>query len=374
MAKGTTLVMTVFCARLGGSIAAPSHGPRLFSGLARRTPEARPWRSLALACILPLLVVAARAQEPGGAGASPAMTQAAGVGEPITPVPLWADLDANKVALGRRLFNDSRLSSGNGVSCNSCHLINEGMTDHLPVSRGLPGYPGITNTLGLFNVGLNSKFSWSGRLATLEDHTDQVIQSKRTMGGQWEEVLVTLRRDPSVVAAFEAIYPDGIQRSNVIDAIVALELSFNTPNSPFDRYLRGEKDAISPETKAGYQLFKDYGCVSCHQGVNVGGNMLQAFGIFERPNGAKDNQETPGSALDTGITGYGPVFRVPSLRNVAHTAPYFHDGSVATLREAIDTMARTQLGRNLAQDDAAKLEAFLRSLTGEFQGVSLDKR
>ncbi len=293
--------------------------------------------------------------------------------EPIEPVPLSNDLDQNKVALGRRLFNDSRLSGGNGVSCTSCHAINQGMTDHLKLSRGLPGYPGITNTLGLFNVGLNAKFSWAGGITTLEDHTDRVIENKLTMGGRWDDVLETLRGDPSMVAAFEALYPDGIQRRNVIDAIVLLEMSLNTPNAPFDRYLRGDKAAISPQAEAGYRLFKDYGCVSCHQGINVGGNMLQVFGIFKAPDGSSEGISVPGSAADSGIAGDRPVFRVPSLRNVAHTAPYFHNGSATTLRQAIDTMAVVQLGRNLAEDDVAKLEAFLRSLTGEYEGVSLDK-
>lgn len=297
------------------------------------------------------------------------------VAEPVTgnaiePVPLTQNRDPRKVALGRSLFNDSRLSGGNGTSCASCHLPTMGFTDGLAISRGLPGHPGIVHTPTLFNVGLNSRFTWSGRLLSLEDHTNSVVESKMTMGAKWEDVIATLNKDAGLVAEFGALFEDGINRQNVIEAIVAYESSLNTPNAPFDRFLRGDQAAIGEEAKLGYQLFKDYGCISCHQGVNVGGNMLQVFGIFGKP-GAVKLTEIPGSATKTGISEDRPVFRVPSLRNVAVTAPYFHDGSAKTLREAIDVMASNQLGRKITDLDASRLEEFLKSLTGEYQGVSL---
>ncbi|WP_162895108.1 cytochrome-c peroxidase [Rhizobium terrae] len=295
-----------------------------------------------------------------------------GLGNAIEPVPLNTNLDPQKVALGRSMFNDSRLSGGNGVSCASCHFLNSGLTDRLPVSRGLPGYPGVVNTPSLFNVGLNSRFTWSGRLWTLEDHTRGVIESRTTMGAKWEDVIAILSRDTGLMDEFAAVFKDGLNPQNVIDVIVAYEQSLNTPNAPFDRYLRGDQAAIGEDAKQGFELFKNYGCVSCHQGVNVGGNMLQVFGIFGKTKAAAKGSETPGSATKTGISDDRPVFRVPSLRNVAHTAPYFHDGSATTLRKAIDIMASNQLGRHITDLDAARLEAFLRSLTGEYQGVSLD--
>jgi cytochrome c peroxidase len=178
----------------------------------------------------------------------------------------------------------------------------------------------------------------------------------------------------AMTTAFADIYSDGLQRKNAVDALVTFEKSLNTPNAPFDRYLRGDDTAISVGAKAGYQLFKDYGCVSCHQGVNVGGNMLQVFGIFGKPDAAAGGAKTPGSAQNSGISADRPVFRVPSLRNVAITGPYFHDGSAKTLRDAIGIMAENQLGRSITEEDTARLEDFLRSLTGEYQGVSLDKR
>jgi cytochrome c peroxidase len=291
--------------------------------------------------------------------------------EPITPVPLDIPLDQRKVALGRTLFNDSRLSGGNGLSCASCHFLEKGMTDGVPISRGRPGHPGITNTLSLFNVGLSAKFSWSGQHIMLEDQTEAVIKNPRTMGAKWDEVLALLKHDSALTTSFQENYSEGLAKKSVIDALVEYQKSLSTPNAPFDRYLRGDEKAISAEAQVGYQLFKSYGCASCHQGVNVGGNMVQVFGIFGNPRAAWKGPRTPGAAENSGLSNERPVFRVPVLRNVEMTAPYFHDGSVDTLRDAISVMAEQQLGRTLAEDDVAKIEAFLKSLSGEFQGVSV---
>lgn len=289
--------------------------------------------------------------------------------EPITPVPQHTDLDQRKVALGKGLFSDSRLSGGKGISCTSCHLPQYSFTDNVPISHGLPGAPGVTNTPTIFNVGLNALLNWSGQTKTLEEQANRVVEQKNTMGAKWPEVVDALRNDSVLTKAFSAVYDDGIKRENVIDALVEYEKSLNTPDAPFDQYLRGTTTAISDEAKSGYRLFKDYGCVSCHQGVNVGGNMLQVFGIFGTPDAATQGSATPGSAQDTGISTQEPVFRVPSLRNVAVTAPYFHDGSARKLEDAINIMANNQLGRSLEKDEVDKLKAFLTSLTGKYQGV-----
>lgn len=285
--------------------------------------------------------------------------------EPISPVPMSLPLNDLKVQLGRTLFTDSRLSSGNGVSCASCHLLDKAFTDGVSISRGLPDNPGILNTPTLYNVALNAKLNWSGKSFTLEEQADQVVENPRIMGGRWEEIILTLRSDSRLSASFNEIYAEGITRENVTDAIVEFEKSLLTPDAPFDRYLKGDRGAISPQAVAGYNLFKDYGCASCHQGVNVGGNMLQVFGIFGTPDSAASGEETPGSAEGSGIALDNPVFRVPPLRNVQKTAPYFHDGSAISLKDAIDVMATYQLGRQISQDDTAKIEAFLNSLTGE---------
>lgn len=294
--------------------------------------------------------------------------------EPISPIPPNVELDERKVDLGRRLFTDSRLSSGNGVSCATCHIAEKAMTDGLPVSRGLSTSQGLVNTPTLFNVGLNAKFNWSGEYLTLEEQTAMVVESPRTMGGKWDDILAAFAADEQLARAFHEAYGDGVSRENAIDAIIQYERSLLSPDAPFDEYLRGNERAISPDAAQGYGLFKTYGCASCHQGVNVGGNMLQVFGIFGTPDAAVLGGDTPGSAKDSGIADEKPVFRVPPLRNVAVTAPYFHDGSAKTLRAAINTMARYQLGRTLTEGDVAKLEAFLTSLTGRFQGVPLGSR
>ncbi|WP_292444178.1 cytochrome c peroxidase [Mesorhizobium sp.] len=289
--------------------------------------------------------------------------------EPISPVPLQVELDQKKVELGRMLFNDSRLSSGNGLSCASCHVLQRALADGQPISAGVAGDSMTTNTLTLFNVGLNQMLGWNGQTTSLEEQAEGVV--KRRMGGDWNEIVSTLGADSGMRAAFGEIYNDGLTRNNIISALVEYEKSLDTPNAPFDRYLRGDQNALSADAKAGYQLFKDYGCASCHQGVNVGGNMFQVFGIFGTPDAAENGALTEGSAQDTGIADDRPVFRVPSLRNVQHTGPYFHDGSVSTLPEAIGIMAQYQLGRDISKEEILKIQAFLDSLTGEYKGTPI---
>lgn len=291
--------------------------------------------------------------------------------EPITPIPLDIVTDPAKVELGQRLFSDTRLSGGNDTSCASCHMISRGGADGLRASYGAEGSPTPTNTPTVLNASLSARLNWDGRNRALDAQIREVVTRPQIMGGDWDVIVSRLESDSDMVGKFGAIYPDGLTRENIVDAIVEFERSLVTPNAPFDRYLRGEADALSDQAKAGYELFKSYGCVSCHQGVNVGGNMLQAFGIFGAPAAAEGGPDTPGAAQDTGIAPSQPVFRVPSLRNVGQTAPYFHDGSVETLPEAIDIMATYQLGRTITPENIAEIEAFLHSLTGEYQGIPL---
>ncbi|WP_171060460.1 cytochrome-c peroxidase [Poseidonocella sp. HB161398] len=291
--------------------------------------------------------------------------------EPILPVPMGLGADPRKAELGRRLFSDTRLSGDNGVACATCHVLPRGGADGLAVSPGLPGHPGITNTPTIFNVALSARLNWDARNRTLEQQVLSVIESPNTMGAQWPDVLRRLSEDTGITAAFGEIYPEGMTRDTVANAIAEYERTLITPNAPFDRYLRGDADAISAEAKAGYRIFKDYGCVSCHQGVNVGGNMVQVFGIFGTPLAARAGADTPGAAQETGISDTQPVFRVPSLRNVAQTDPYFHDGSAETLQDAISVMAFYQLGREISDRESAEIEAFLGSLSGEYRGVPL---
>jgi cytochrome c peroxidase len=193
------------------------------------------------------------------------------------------------------------------------------------------------------------------------------------MNNTWPELLGKLRADPDYVATFDALYPEGLSPASVVDALVSFEQSLITPNARFDRYLRGERQALNGEELRGYELFKGYGCASCHQGMNVGGNLFNKFGVFPDP----DALPSPCEQVDLGrfsvtqIARDREVFRVPSLRNVALTAPYFHDGRARTLKEAVATMARVQLGRRLRPQEIDLIVEFLHTLTGEYQGRPL---
>jgi cytochrome c peroxidase len=186
----------------------------------------------------------------------------------------------------------------------------------------------------------------------------------------WEEVLARLRADPGYRAAFAQTYGGNATRVSVLDALATFQRSLLTPEAPFDRFLRGERGAIDPGQERGYELFKAYGCIVCHQGMNVGGNLFQRFGIFYDPfaRRATMSQADLGRFAVTGKEADRYVFRVPSLRNVAATAPYFHDGGTATLTEAVEIMARSQLGRELPTPDRDAIVAFLRTLAGEYEG------
>lgn len=292
--------------------------------------------------------------------------------EPITPLPERVELDARKVALGERLFNDVRLSADDSLSCASCHALNKGGTDHQAHSVGIGGVRGKVNAPSVFNSGFNFRQFWDGRAANLEEQAAGPVHNPIEMGSSWQQVLGKLERDRDIVDLFAALYPDGLQSHNIQDAIATFERSLITP-SRFDRFLRGERDALSAREQAGYLLFKDYGCTACHQGMNVGGNLYQSFGIFGNYflDRGKDTLEDQGRYNVTKREEDRHRFKVPSLRNVALTAPYFHDGSVPQLHEAIRVMGRYQLGRVLNDQEIADIAAFLGSLSGVWQGKPL---
>jgi cytochrome c peroxidase len=290
--------------------------------------------------------------------------------EPITPLPDSLPLQLEKVRLGERLFHDPRLSHNNRVACATCHNLQKGGADGLKQSRGLSGEPTAMNTPSVFNSGFNFRQFWDGRVATLEEQIDGPIHEQKEMGSNWDEILAKLGREDGYVRQFRAIYPDGIRPDNIRNAIAEFERSLITP-SRFDRYLRGDAGALSREEIAGYRLFKSYGCVACHQGVNVGGNMYQRLGVAHAYFGPSPvNPAHLGRMALTGRPDDLHVFKVPSLRNVALTAPYFHDGSVASLEAAVHLMARYQLGVTMPARDAALVVKFLHTLTGTVRGAA----
>lgn len=285
----------------------------------------------------------------------------------FTPLTPSTGLDPAKIALGRKLFNDPRLSRNGSISCASCHNLAAGGVDHLRFSRGVEGRVGDTNAPTVFNSGLNFRQFWNGRAATLEEQAAGPLQNPKEMDSNWETVSRVIEGDPDYRAAFRSLYGSQAYSRSVVDALATFERSLVTLDSDFDLYLKGNPSALNAEQIAGLQKFQRFGCVSCHQGKGLGGNMYQVIGVVQnyfKLRGGRYESDS-GRFSVTRLETDRHVFKVPSLRNVALTAPYFHDGSAPTLETAVATMAKVQLGRTLTPRDVRDLVAFLRSLTGK---------
>jgi cytochrome c peroxidase len=326
-----------------------------------------------------LLLAAAcggRPDDSASTGILPAPFSSAGAPEEsqtaLAPLPEHIELDKRKVALGKRLWTDPRLSGDGAVSCSTCHVLTQGGANGQARSQLPNRQPVALNVPSVFNLAFDFRFGWSGRFEDIGALLDTAMQSKAVMASSWPIAAARLARDSSCNAEFDAIYSRGPTAASIREVLAMYSLSLLTPNARFDRYLRGET-GLTREEQHGYELFREYGCISCHQGINIGGNLLQRFGVVH------DYLSERGSLTpaDEGLFAatHRPedrfVFRVPSLRNVALTAPYFHDGSAATLEEAIRIMARYQLGRSLDGEQTRDIASFLHSLTGELDGVPL---
>ena len=292
--------------------------------------------------------------------------------EPILPIPQKVNVDPDMAVLGKKLFNDPRMSE-KGISCASCHNINTAGVDGLKVSIDIRGGKDLMNTPTVFNIGLNPLLTWYGLSQTLEDQIEDVLANPKHMDGNWENITARLKKDSNYKDHFKKLFDDGISRDNIKYAIASFERSLITPNSAFDNYLRGDVNAISEDQKKGYHLFKQYGCIACHQGMNIGGNLHAQLGTFISPFRNKKG-DSPQSKFNLGRYNITKdesdkyVFRVPSLRNVAKTAPYFHAGEIKDLEKAIIFVAKYQLGREMVKEDVRLIAEFLRSLTGEYEG------
>lgn len=294
--------------------------------------------------------------------------------EPIRPIPLSLPLNKEKVALGEKLFNEPKLSHDDSISCAYCHDLSLGGTDRKVHSLGSGGSSGEVNSPTVFNSGLNYRQFWDGRAATLEDQMDGPIHHPQEMASNWPEVAVKLSKDSAYLSAFTKLYPDfGIQERSIKDAIATFECSLTTPNSRFDKFLRGNPNAITVEERQGYELFKSYGCAACHQGVNVGGNMYQTLGVMADYFGDRGSEGRAdlGRFNITADEKDRHKFRVPSLRLVVLTPPYFHDGTADSLDKTIDVMAKYQLGRSIPVEDRGLIVKFLYTLPGEYNGKPL---
>jgi cytochrome c peroxidase len=272
--------------------------------------------------------------------------------EPITPILSLPSIDPLKVRLGERLFGDPRLSRDNSRSCSSCHDLGSNGATKVSQDPGLDGSTLPLNTLTVFNAALSFRFGWEGKIRTLESDVAASLQNPQIMGADIAETAEKLNADPALSREFMAAYGSGADARNVIDALASFQRTLMTPGSRFDRWLMGDAGALSAEEQDGYRLFKSLGCVSCHQGVNIGGNLFQRHGIFHPLASPKPE-----------------VLRVPSLRNVAATAPYFHDGSAATLDDAVRKMGMAQLNSTLTNQQVSAIVAYLQTLTGKYHGV-----
>ncbi len=337
------------------------------------------WRSLVrlLPVVVALAALAACWQAPDAAFApedsAPDARERLQAG-PIQPVQAMAALSAPRVALGRRLFEEPRLSHDDSVACATCHPLDHAGVDGLPLPIGIGGKVGDLNTPTVFNAALNFRQFWDGRAPTLEAQVAGPLHNPIEMGSSFDEAIGKLARDPSYARQAEAAYGTTALTAAVItDAIATFERSLVLTGSRFDRFLAGDPSAIDDDELRGYYLFVRHGCASCHQGANVGGNMFERFGV-NRDYFAEIPRPTRADLGRFNVTGRDQdrhVFRVPSLRVVALTAPYFHDGSIQTLDQAVRLMARYQLGRDLPERDVALIGKFLATLVAGSRDIHL---
>jgi cytochrome c peroxidase len=295
-------------------------------------------------------------------------------GSVVQPLPPLPEVDALQVELGNRLFHDERLSSDNTISCASCHGLDKGGTDQLRFSTGVGGAKGGINAPTVYNSGLQIAQFWDGRAADLQEQAHGPVNNPIEMASNWPQVIAKLEVDEAFKTAFVEAYPEGLTGGNITHAIATFEETLLTANSPFDRHLLGEDGALDADAKAGYQLFLDSACATCHVGMALGGQS------FEKMGRKRDYFADRGNPTDADLGRYNVTkqekdryhLKVPMLRNVALTAPYFHDGTVETLNQAVLLMAEYQLGVRLTSQEIRQIEAFMRNLTGEYQGRLLE--
>lgn len=283
--------------------------------------------------------------------------------EPIQPISAPKVKDAALVELGKKLYFDTRLSKSGFISCNSCHNLSMGGTDNLKTSIGHNWNKGPINAPTVLNSSMNLAQFWDGRAADLKAQAGGPIANPGEMASNHALAVEVLQSIPGYVAEFKKVFgTETVTIDEVTKAIAAFEETLVTPNSRFDKWLKGDKKALTPTEVAGYNLFKDSGCTACHNGAAVGGNSFQKMGVVEA---YQATSPAEGRVAVTKDEADRFNFKVPTLRNVELTYPYFHDGEAATLTQAVDTMGRIQLGKKFTAEENAKIVAFLKTLTGE---------
>jgi len=296
--------------------------------------------------------------------------------EPISPIPQDIEFNESRARLGERLFFDKRLSADNTISCSSCHQLDMGGDDNIALNTSLSNHQQVLNTPTIYNVIYNFRQYWNGSAENLQQQIELAVKDPQKLNNKWSNIIVKLAKDGEFKNNFNTAYADGLTKENIIDAIVEFEKTLITPNSRFDHYLRNDDKSLTQEELKGYTLFKELGCISCHQGTNIGGNLFQKFGLFydylaERGDIKKQDYGRFNSS-NREMDKF--VFKVPSLRNINVTAPYLHDGSAETIEQAISIMGKTQLGRTLTESEIALIKSFLKTLTGEYNNRPLDMR
>jgi cytochrome c peroxidase len=283
--------------------------------------------------------------------------------EPVQTIPAVRNIDPAMVELGKKLYFDPRLSKSGFISCNSCHNLSMGGTDNLKTSIGHNWQQGPINSPTVLNSSLNLAQFWDGRAADLKAQAGGPIANPGEMAFTHALAIDTLKSIPGYVNEFKSVFKhDKLTIDEVTTAIAAFEETLVTPNSRFDRWLDGDNKALNSTELEGYKLFKESGCVACHNGPNLGGNSFQKMGVV---NAYKTASTAQGRMEVTGKDADRLNFKVPTLRNVEMTYPYFHDGEAPTLTVAVDLMGRLQLGREFTKDENAKIVAFLKTLTGQ---------
>ncbi len=283
--------------------------------------------------------------------------------EPIKPIAAAKVTNPAMVELGKKLYFDPRLSKSGFISCNSCHNLSMGGSDNLKSSIGHNWQKGPINSPTVLNSSLNVAQFWDGRAKDLKAQAGGPIANPGEMAFTHELAVSVLQSIPGYVEEFKKVFAsDKVDIDRITQAIAAFEETLVTPNSRFDRYLKGNKKALSKAELEGYALFKSSGCVACHNGPAVGGNSFQKMGVVEPYKAASPAE---GRVAVTGKDADRFNFKVPTLRNVELTYPYFHDGAADTLPEAVDTMGRVQLGKKFSPEENARIVAFLKTLTGE---------
>ena len=291
--------------------------------------------------------------------------------EPIQPIKPAQNINLAMMELGKKLYFDPRLSKSGFISCNSCHNLSMGGTDNLPTSIGHKWNQGPINAPTVLNSSFNIAQFWDGRAKDLKEQAGGPIANPGEMASTHALATSVVKSIPGYVQEFELVFgKDKINADSMTSAIAEFEKTLVTPHSPFDQWLLGDKDAISAKELAGYELFKNSGCVGCHNGAAVGGSSYQKMGIIKK---FQTSNKAIGLAGVTHKDSDKFMFKVPTLRNIELTYPYFHDGSTNSLNEAVNIMGEIQLGRKFTEDESDKIVAFLKTLTGDAPSFDLPK-